>query len=101
MDVQRAVELVQQATALVIWHEGLAYSIGNGNPRLLSARELEVFRLLARGMSAKQAAIELALAQKTVEVHRHNIYRKLNIQCAAQLVHCAIASGLVEAGDCV
>lgn len=54
---------------------------------ILSARELEIIRFIKRGFSSKQIANELFIAVKTVEVHRYNILKKLNIKNAAALVN--------------
>lgn len=51
----------------------------------LTARELEVLRLVAQGLSSKVIADRLALSQRTVENHRQSIMKKLNIHNAATL----------------
>jgi DNA-binding NarL/FixJ family response regulator len=57
----------------------------------LSDRELEVFRLIGEGASTRRIAEMLKLSIKTIESHRENIKRKLNLQDAAELVHSAVA----------
>ncbi len=52
----------------------------------LSARELMVMRLICRGASNKQAAAEMQLAVKTIEIHRANVMRKMHCKSFAQLV---------------
>jgi two-component system invasion response regulator UvrY len=54
---------------------------------ILSARELEVICFIKKGFSSKQIAKELFISVKTVEVHRYNILRKLNLRNAAALVN--------------
>ncbi|MGC4038543.1 MAG: response regulator transcription factor [Chitinophagaceae bacterium] len=54
---------------------------------LLTARELEIVRLIKQGNSSKQIGETLGIAKKTVEVHRLNIMKKLNIKNAAALVN--------------
>jgi DNA-binding NarL/FixJ family response regulator len=56
----------------------------------LSDRELEVFRLIGEGASTRRIAEMLKLSIKTIESHRENIKRKLNLQDAAELVQCAV-----------
>lgn len=56
----------------------------------LSSRELGVFRLITHGLSNKQAAAELQLAVKTVEIHRANVMRKMECESLAQLVRQAV-----------
>jgi DNA-binding NarL/FixJ family response regulator len=54
---------------------------------LLSARELEIIRHLKNGFSSKEIAQKLFIAVKTVEVHRYNILKKLNLRNTAALVN--------------
>ncbi len=56
----------------------------------LTAREREVMRLLAEGRTVRQAALKLGVSVKTVEAHKFNLMRKLNIHNKAQLVTVAI-----------
>jgi DNA-binding NarL/FixJ family response regulator len=58
-------------------------------------RECEVIRLLADGMSSKEAATQLQISIRTVESHRININRKLGFNSIANLVHYAIRHGIV------
>ena len=53
----------------------------------LSPRELEIIRFIRNGYSSREIAGQLYLAVKTVEVHRYNILRKLNLKNAAALVN--------------
>jgi DNA-binding NarL/FixJ family response regulator len=61
----------------------------------LTERECEVVRLLADGMSSKEAATRLQISIRTVESHRINISRKLGVNSIAKLVHYAIRHGIV------
>jgi DNA-binding NarL/FixJ family response regulator len=61
----------------------------------LTDRECEVMRLLADGMSSKEAATQLQISIRTVESHRINISRKLGFNSIAKLVHYAIRHGIV------
>jgi DNA-binding NarL/FixJ family response regulator len=61
----------------------------------LTERECEVVRLLADGMSSKEAATRLKISIRTVESHRINISRKLGFNSIAKLVHYAIRHGIV------
>jgi len=53
----------------------------------LSDRELQVLGLLSAGGSTKDIAAELGIALKTVEVHRHNILRKLKVKNTLNLIN--------------
>ena len=57
---------------------------------MLSNRELEIFELLGRGMTANAIAGKLQVSPKTIESHRRNIKNKLNLKNSAQLIHLAI-----------
>jgi two-component system, NarL family, response regulator NreC len=57
---------------------------------MLTVREREVMKLLAEGNTVKKAAILLGVSAKTVEAHKFNLMRKLDIHNKAQLVTVAI-----------
>jgi len=61
---------------------------------ILSPREREVVQLLAEGFSAKKIAAQLNVSTKTVDTHRQNIMRKLNLSSVADLVKYAIREGI-------
>jgi DNA-binding NarL/FixJ family response regulator len=63
---------------------------------LLTAREREVLRLLAEGNTAKKIAILLKLSPKTVESHKFNLMRKLNVHNTAQLITIALQERIIS-----
>jgi DNA-binding NarL/FixJ family response regulator len=63
---------------------------------LLTAREIEVLRLIARGKSNREIGDDLGLSVNTVSAHRSNMMRTLGIHKAAELVAYAIANGLID-----
>lgn len=60
----------------------------------LSEREIEVINLIRNGLSSKEIADKLAISIKTVEVHRHNILKKLKVKNTASLINYINSSGL-------
>lgn len=62
----------------------------------LGARETEVLKLVATGLTSAQIAEKMEIAQSTVEVHRRNIMRKLDVDSAIGLTRYAIRHGLVS-----
>jgi DNA-binding NarL/FixJ family response regulator len=63
----------------------------------LTTREREVVRLLAVGRGNKAIGIALGISVKTVESHRANIMRKLELDTIVDLVRYAVRNRLVEA----
>jgi len=61
---------------------------------VLSARQREVLRLLAEGKRSAMIAGDLNISPATVEVHRRNIMRKLDLHSAAELTRYAIRHGI-------
>ena len=61
----------------------------------LTARELEVLRLVAEGRTLKEIAGILSISQSTAGFHKYNVMRKLKLNTAAQLIRHAIKCGLI------
>lgn len=66
------------------------------NGSILTPREREVIKLLAEGNSVRKVADLLGLSAKTVEAHKFNLMRKLDIHNKAQLVTYAIQKKIVS-----
>ncbi|MDP1524952.1 MAG: response regulator transcription factor [Rhodocyclaceae bacterium] len=62
-------------------------------PLQLGARERQVLQLVAEGHTSQQIATQLFIAHSTVEVHRRNIMRKLDLHNVAELTRYAINHG--------
>ena len=62
----------------------------------LTPRETEIMKLLAEGHTVRKIAGMLGLSLKTVEAHKFNLMRKLDIHNKAELVHCAIRKKIVK-----
>jgi DNA-binding NarL/FixJ family response regulator len=61
----------------------------------LTERELEVLKLVARGLSTKEIAARFDISARTVETHRANIMRKLELRSVALLTQFALREGLI------
>ncbi|MBI4754932.1 MAG: response regulator transcription factor [Betaproteobacteria bacterium] len=66
-----------------------------GEPEALTPRQREILQLIAEGVSTREIARRLSLSIKTVESHRAQIQRRLNIHEVAGLTRYAIRIGLV------
>ena len=53
----------------------------------LTGRELEIIKQIKTGHSSKEISEALDISVKTVDVHRHNILKKLHVKNAVSLVH--------------
>ena len=62
---------------------------------VLTLREQEVMRLLAEGRTVREVAAELSLSIKTIEAHKLNLMRKLDIHNRSSLVEYAVRAGLI------
>lgn len=62
----------------------------------LSAREFQIFKLLAEGLSVADIAHTLSISAKTVGVHHTNIMNKLELKNPSQLVRLAILCNVIE-----
>ncbi len=81
--------IVPDLRALAVSNEG--YTRG----AVLTAREQEVMRLLAEGRTVREVAFDLQLSVKTVEAHKLNLMRKLDIHNRAALIEYALEKGLI------
>ena len=63
----------------------------------LTAREIEVLRLIGKGRSRNEIAAELSRSAKTIDGHQERMMRKLGISTRAELMRFAIREGLAEA----
>ena len=61
----------------------------------LTLRQREILRLLVDGLTAKQIASRLDISPRTVEFHKYRMLESLGIKGSAELIHFAIAHGIV------
>ncbi|HCK23041.1 MAG TPA: hypothetical protein DHW15_13050 [Bacteroidetes bacterium] len=67
------------------------------DPQVLTEREVEIIRLVARGLTTKQMAQQLFRSVHTISTHRKNIMRKLGVKTPTELMLYAMQTGLVTA----
>lgn len=63
--------------------------------KILSEREIEIIKLIANELNTNEIANKLFLSPATIETHRHNILKKLNIKSSIGLVRFALDNRLV------
>jgi two-component system response regulator NreC len=61
----------------------------------LTSREREILKLLAEGLTVKEIAVRLNLSVKTVEAHKHNMMKKIDVHDRTELVKYAIQNKLI------
>jgi DNA-binding NarL/FixJ family response regulator len=82
----------------VAWHAGQHGGPEQVSHEALTERELEVLRLVARGLSNPEIAAELCITVNTVKVHLRNILDKLQLANRTQAAAYALQTGLAPAG---
>lgn len=95
VDDQRLLNAINKAVSTNLIHRRNEEELSIFKARLenLTAREREVIRMVAQGMSNKALADTLNISEKTVQVHRGSAYRKLGIHNAAEIARMMILSG--------
>ena len=63
----------------------------------MSKREAEVLRLIGKGLSRSQIAVQLSRSVKTIDGHQERMMRKLEITTRSDLMRLAIREGFAEA----
>ncbi len=66
---------------------------------ILTATEREIVRAIAQGKTTKEIAAERYLSVHTVTTHRKNIFRKLGVNTAHEVVKYALRAGLLDASE--
>ena len=78
----------------ILAQQELVDETGQPDMNILSRREIDVVQLIKEGLSSKEIAVRLEISLKTVEVHRYNVLKKLNLKNTAALVNFTNANGL-------
>jgi DNA-binding NarL/FixJ family response regulator len=94
--------LIRQIALGAVYHPlqaASAASVVVATPTDLTARELEILRLVAAGASNSRVAMELWVTEQTVKFHLSNTYRKLGVANRTEAAHYAHVHGLLELTD--
>ena len=84
---------------MLVLHKKIALQtlMGDDDPlHQLSAREFEVFRLLAEGKKVEEVADMLKISQKTVANYHTIVKQKLGVSSPIEMVRLAMRHGLIE-----
>jgi DNA-binding NarL/FixJ family response regulator len=102
-DIFRAIRVVHMGGSLLepavagklLSHVG-GIMRGENKEEELTSRELDVLRLMAKGLRNKEIASELFITERTVKFHANSIYQKLEVNGRTEAVSRAIQRGIVQ-----
>lgn len=95
-ELMKNIESTDDFTVSLGMQEKLDAGIHDRRISELTARELQIFRLLAEGKNYREIGELLFISPKTVNVHRRNIYSKLAIQGMNDLIKLALRIGIIS-----
>lgn len=70
-------------------------NVESGSAGLLTERETEIIKLIAEGFSNKEIGAKLFISHRTVDTHRTNLMKKIQVENIAGLISYAIKNGIV------
>jgi len=70
--------------------------VNNDEPSRLTSSEIEIVRLIAGGLTTKEIANQKNISFHTVNTHRKNIFRKMGVSNASELIMHAIRAGWID-----
>jgi DNA-binding NarL/FixJ family response regulator len=85
-DLLEAIDRVTSGKSYYDWITDFKTAGATGTPYRLSDRELEVIRLIVKGMSSADIGEALFISEETVKTHRKNIFKKLEIHHVTELM---------------
>jgi DNA-binding NarL/FixJ family response regulator len=97
--VRAAILDPKSENAVVGLPRGMLEEADEGSGGVLSARELEILLLVARGLSNRQIAQSLHLAEATVKRHLANTYQKMNVNSRTEATRKALSEEWITIGD--
>ena len=68
---------------------------GSNPPQAITPRQREILKMVAMGHTNREIASSLQISVRTVEVHRFNLMRRLNVRNVAQLLRQSLQQGLL------
>lgn len=71
------------------------YSVSNSLSEVLTFREIEILRMMKNGYLSKEISGKLFISINTVNTHRQNIFRKLNVDNSIEAINSAKKRGLI------
>lgn len=95
-NIRRTGKYISPSVSLLLAHEvGSSHSPQANSHELLSNREMEVARLIASGISAREIAEQLRLSVKTINTHRSRLLAKLGLKNSVELTTYCIHNHLI------
>jgi DNA-binding NarL/FixJ family response regulator len=94
--VSRGESLIQPVVASRVLDKLAELSRKTPAADVLSEREIEVLRLMAKGVSNKDIADHLSITQSTVKTHITSIFQKLNVTTRTEAVTTAFKKGIIQ-----
>ena len=85
----------QRALEVIINHQ----QEEEDRPTVLTTTEIEIVKAIAQGKTTKEIAVERFSSIHTITTHRKNIFRKLGVNTAHEVVKYALRAGLVDASE--
>lgn len=79
-----------------IMRQVLAAAKSIDKPQRLTTREIEIIKLLAKGLSSPDIAEKLFISENTVETHRRNILRKTNTHSTVELINYSRSNHIIS-----
>jgi DNA-binding NarL/FixJ family response regulator len=92
--VQEGKQWIERETATRALQSVIARD-GSERPDALTAREVEIVRMVSQGLRNKAISERLSISEGTVKVHLHNIYEKMGVDGRLELVLVAQQKGLI------
>jgi two-component system invasion response regulator UvrY len=102
-EMEQAIDTIAKGQTYVspsMWNNSTAHGEdahgASTSQSILSKREHEIFMLLAQGRKNREIGKLLSISTRTVDTHRSNILKKLQVKSNAELVRMAISEGLLQ-----